>query len=142
METQNQNLEGVGIVLSKEKSEEFFHTALCNGLDYVCSSYGLDFIHSKEDYQKAKKTLSEKLKNETICWEDVLMEILRNGGKLTLKDNEGIMGKKSITIKNVHDRVAKTPINHLIEYINDTGGDGTTADVVIQTVFYGDIIYS
>ncbi len=131
---------GVELKLSKEKSEEFFYEALCNGLDYL-SGYGLSIKYFETDYKKAKNVLQSKNKNG-ICYEDVLMQILKNGGSLKLIDNE-CDGEYNSTIKltHVHERVEKTPIEHLIEYINETGGDATTADVVLQTVFYKDIIF-
>ena len=77
----------------------------------------------------------------TICVEDVWMEILRNGKELCLVD-EGCDGEytRSITLKDVHDRVQKTPIDHLMDAINEED-DATTADVILQTVFYEDIIF-
>lgn len=148
------NLKGITVKLSKEKSEQFFHSALCNGLGQM-QYYGLDFIYDKSQYKVAKETLSEKIKNglipigmsvyggkeltdKDICYEDVLIEILRNNGKLTL---EGNGETKSITLSTVHKMVQKTDLRHLIEYINDTGGDAITADVIIQTMFFGKIIY-
>ncbi len=142
---------GIELKLSKEKSEEFFYDALCNGLDYL-SGYGLSIKYSEVDYKYAKIVLEmkfirnskghEKPSPSSICYEDVLMQILKNGKSLKLIDNE-CDGEYNSTIKlkDVHERVQKTPINHLIEYINETGGDATTADVVLQTVFYNDIIF-
>lgn len=136
---------GIELKLSKEKSEEFFYDALCNGLDYI-SGYGLSINYSEVDYKKAKSVLENKItrtnQTNSICYEDVLMQILKSGKSLQLIDNE-CDGEYNSTIKlkDIHERVQKTPINHLIEYINETGGDATTADVVLQTVFYNDIIF-
>lgn len=132
---------GIELKLSKEKSEEFFYDALCNGLDYL-SGYGLSIKYSEVDYKNAKSVWINKNKGKLPCYEDVLMQILKNGKRLLLIDNE-CDGEYNSTIKlkDVHEKVQKTPINHLIEYINETGGDATTADVVLQTVFYNDIIF-
>jgi len=152
MATKEKQLEGIELKLSKQKSENFFHLAICNGLGYVCNGYGLDFKYKADEYKLAKKTLSEKVKAgkandwsgdkitkiSDICFEDVLMEMLRSNFKLTLKGNGET---KSITLSDVHNRVQKTPMNHLIEYINETGGDAITADVIIQTVFFDEVIY-
>jgi len=157
MSKQKQFIEN--LTLTKEGSENFFHNALCSGLSEI-RLYGLELTFKKADYVEARKTLQAKIakgnvphtlnwyesdKKEGIkpeaCYEDVLMEILANGKKLSLKDHENGFGTKSIGLKEVYERVAKTPINHLIEYINDTGGDAVTADVVLQTVFYKDVIF-
>jgi hypothetical protein len=68
------------------------------------------------------------------------MEILRLGGKLVLVDEENGMGDKAITLKDVHTKVAKTPLRHLMDAINEND-DGDTADCIIQTVFYGEVIF-
>ena len=77
MKTEN---EGIEVKLSKEKSEEFFHNALCNGLDYF-SSNGVTLDLNEKNYQKAKKTLAEN-GNSAPCYEDVMMQMLRNGDTL------------------------------------------------------------
>ena len=68
------------------------------------------------------------------------MEILRTGGKLVLVDEENGMGDKTITLKDVHTKVAKTPLRHLMDAIEERD-DADTADCIIQTVFYGEVIF-
>ena len=130
------------IVLEKQESEKHFHNALCNAGNMAY--YGLVLDYSDKDYKAAKKSLETKQKkgefNETICREDVWMEILRIGGKLTLIDEENGVGNKSITLKDVHSRVAKTPLSHLMDAINEND-DANTADAIIQTVFYKEVIF-
>ena len=132
------------IVLTKEEAEKHFHNALCNGSQI--RDYGLRLDYSDKDYKAAKKSLDKKEKSGEfkshigICREDVWMEILRIGGKLTLIDEENGVGNKSITLKDVHTRVAKTPLRHLMDAINENA-DGDTADCIIQTVFYGEVIF-
>lgn len=130
------------IVLTKQESEKHFHNALCNGSQI--RYYGLTLDYNEKDYKLAKKSLEGKKKSggftETICCEDVWMEILRIGGKLTLVDEENGMGDKSILLKDVHSRVAKTPIRHLMDAVNEQD-DADTADCIIQTVFYKEVIF-
>ena len=130
------------IVLTKQESEKHFHNALCNGSQI--RYYGLTLDYNEKDYKLAKKSLEKKKKSgeftETICCEDVWMEILRIGGKLTLVDEENGMGDKSILLKDVHSRVAKTPIRHLMDAVNEQD-DADTADCIIQTVFYKEVIF-
>lgn len=127
------------IKLTNTESENIFHTALCNVLDYF-HGYGIELDFIKKDYELA----SSKLKAETgttVCYEDVLMQILRDGKELTFIDNE-CDGEytRSISIKDVHERVSKTPIRHLMNMINEED-DAETADVVLQTVLYEEIIF-
>lgn len=127
------------IKLTKEEAELYFYNALCNGLGYVQSGYGIELTYTNGDYAKAKKSLQEKSK-DGICYEDVLMEILRTGGALKMEDNENGEEVKVITLADVHERVAKTPIDHLNDMRNEND-DATTADAIIQTVFYEDVIF-
>jgi hypothetical protein len=130
------------IVLTKEESEKHFHNALCNGSNM--RSYGVVLDYADKDYSAAKKSLVAKQKKgefkDGICQEDVWMEILRIGGKLTLIDEENGMGNKSVTLKDVHSRVAKTPLSHLMDAVNEND-DADTADAIIQTVFYKEVIF-
>ncbi len=128
------------IILTNEKSETMFHTALCNGLSYI-HGYGLDLSYDEQDYKAASQKLKSEKPNEMICYEDVLLEILRMGNTLTLVDEEGEGENDStISLSDVHDRVSQTPIRFLTDMI--TGNDDAeTADVIIQTVFYQDIIF-
>lgn len=135
------NKEGLKISLTNELSEEIFFNALCNGLGYMCSGYGLSIGYKKEDYKNAKAVLSSN--NSAICYEDVLMQILRDGNTLTIEDDcydpedSEIF---TITLSDVHARVKETPLDYLMQMINEED-DAITADVVLQTVFYNEIIF-
>jgi hypothetical protein len=123
------------ITLTPEESEEFFHNALCNalGTGYIYG-YGIDIAINESEYQEAKAKLNNP------CYEDILMQVLRDGNTLTMADMEGGMGEVSITLADIHERVQQTPLVHLVAMINETD-DAETADAIIQTVFYQDIIF-
>ena len=126
------------IILEKQESEEIFFNAMCNGLGYV-TGYGLESDVNESDYRKASAKLKEN--GTTPCFEDVLMQVLQDGGSLTLIDIE-CDGEytRSITLKDVHEKVSNTPTNHLMDMINEHD-DACTADVVLQTVFFDEIIF-
>lgn len=128
------------IKLTPEESEEYFFNAICNGLGYVTSGYGLDLDYSNEDYEEAKTKLGMDKPGIFACFEDVLLEMLRMGKTLTMVDEEGDGDRYPITIKDVHERVSKAPVTHLMNMINEED-DGETADVIIQQVFFNDIVY-
>lgn len=128
------NKEGLKISLTNELSEEIFFNALCNSMDYMCSSYGLDLRYKQSDYLKAK----DKLTNP--CIEDVWMQMLRDGARIGLKDLEGGMGTEYITLDTIHERVKNVPITDLLDMI-DENDDATTGEVVLQIVFLNEIIY-
>ncbi len=125
------------IILTPQESEEFFYNAICNGLGYVTTGYGLELDYDRSQYKQAKASLIDK----SPCFEDVFMEMLRMGFSLTLEDVEGDGDNtKSITMKDVHEWVSKTPFTHLSDMIMEND-DAETADIIIQTVFFNDVIF-
>jgi hypothetical protein len=123
------------ITLTPEESETYFHNALCNGLDYM-EGYGLGLEWINTEYLQAKEKLSI-----LCCYEDILMQILRDGGTLTMMDWEGDGDMtRDITLKDVHERVQNTPLHHLNNMIEEND-DVETADAIVQTVFYKEIIF-
>jgi hypothetical protein len=126
------------ITLTPQESEEYFLNSLCNGLGYIESGYGLELTYDEYEFQQAKKTLNDM--NESSCYEDVLMQILKDGKRLSLVDLEGDEETHSITLHDVHERVKNTPIMHLMNMINEED-DAVTADVILQTVFLNEVIY-
>ena len=75
----------------------------------------------------------------TVCYEDVLMEMLRMGFKLSFTD-EGGDDRYEIALNEVHERMPLVPLEHMMDMINEQD-DASTADVILQTVFLGEVIY-
>ena len=69
------------------------------------------------------------------------MEILRSGNQLTIIDEEGD-GEytRSITLQDVHERVSTVSGRALLNIIQEQD-DADDADVVIQTVFFQNVIF-
>jgi hypothetical protein len=130
------------VKMTKEESEKMFHDALCNEGGCFASA-GCELDWDEKEYKKAKASLQSKNKDESICIEDVLLEILRIGGKLKVNDIEGDgENSKEITLKDVHERVQKSPMNCIMALSEDgDGGDCWTAFAVLQTVFFEQEIY-
>jgi len=126
------------ILLTPQESETYFHNALCNGLGEM-RYYGLSLEVDGKAYKKAKAKLHKEY--NSTCYEDVLLQILKDGGTLTMVDDE-CDGEytRSITIKNIHDRVAMTPLSHLMDMVNEQD-DATTGEVILQSVFYEEVIF-
>ena len=122
------------IKFDKKDAEEIFFTALCNGIDYV-SGYGMLMETNADDYLKAKDSL-----DESACYEDILMQILRDGNKLTLVDYEDDEEQYSITLKDVYKRMPNVPTDNILNIIAEND-DAIDADVVLQTIFFNDIIF-
>lgn len=131
------------ITLTNKKAEAIFFDALCNG-QYYLSDYGFGLFYSRKEYIKAKKELeSQFTENYSIAWEDVLMQILRNGQTLKLvsiHDDEDEREIFSITLEDVYKNMALVPNFHLLAMINGKD-DAITADAILQTIFFKDIVY-
>jgi hypothetical protein len=122
------------IILTPQESEEFFYNALCNGLSEM-GSYGLEFNYNKDHYAQAKSKLTSP------CFEDVLMQILRDGNTIGFEDVEcdGEYSKQ-ITLEDVHTKMSSVDPERLLEMKNETD-DAGTADVILQTIMYGEVIF-
>ena len=128
----------MNINLTHEESEDHFYNAICNGLGEL-RYYDLDLDYDAKEYKAAKQQLNTKQPDTQACWEDVLMEMLRSNNTLWIVD-ENDNERHPITLDLVHERVQQTPVNHLMNAINEND-DATTADCIIQTVIYGEVIY-
>jgi hypothetical protein len=67
------------------------------------------------------------------------MQMLRDGYKLAFTDIEA-EETTFITIEDVHEKVQHTDTRHLLDMINEQD-DSTTADVILQTVLYGEVVF-
>jgi hypothetical protein len=122
------------ITLTKEESIKFFHNALCNGLSYM-GGYGLELNYNSKQYATSRKKLTDP------CIEDVWIQMLHDGYKLTMLDIEGNGDNtQSIGLKEVIARVKNTPIHHLVDMVNGDD-DADTADAIIQTVFFNELVF-
>ena len=121
------------IKLTNKESEDIFFNSLCNGLNQMVY-YDLRLIYEGTDYEQARNKFSEQ-----PCYEDVLMQILRDGNSLTMFDVEG-EESYSINLQDVHERVQQAPFNVLLEVIEERD-DADTADAILQQVFFGEVMF-
>jgi hypothetical protein len=128
------NIKNMTITFTTDEALEHFHTALCNGLDYI-STHGLSLEYEQAHYKQAKENL-----NKPCFFEDVLIQILKDGHPLVLHDEEEGMDDSTIYIRDVVERMSLVPMRHMMNAINEDD-DAETADVIIQTIFYKDIIF-
>jgi hypothetical protein len=135
------------IKLTHEESENIFYTSLCDavGTGYM-NGYGIELMCDRSQYKDSKEHLlrvmeEKELMNTSVCYEDVLMQVLRDGGTLTFVDHEGDgYMTRTISLKEVHERVEKTPLTCLTNIIK-MNSDSSDADAVLQTVFFEEIIF-
>jgi hypothetical protein len=120
------------IIFQKEEAEDIFLDALVNGLDYI-QGYGLLIELNNNYYEQAKESLNNP------CYEDILLQILRDGNTLTIIDYEGD-DEWSITLEDVHERMSNVPFDDLVAMTQGTD-DASTADVILQTIFLNEVVF-
>ena len=124
------------IQLEPQEAQDIFHTSLCNimGTGYF-NGYGLEFTWDDDAYGEARK----KLQNP--CLEDVILQIIKDGGILGVIDHE-CEGEYDahIDLKAIQERMELVPAKNLLNIINEED-DADDADIVLQTLFYGDVIF-
>jgi len=122
------------INLTPQEAEDYFYNALCNALYYL-SGYGLKMDYKKEHYAQAKSKLTSP------CFEDVLMQILRDGNTFGVVDVEcdGEYSRQ-ISLKDVHEKMSTVDPECLME-MHTENDDAETADIIIQTILYGEVIF-
>jgi hypothetical protein len=124
------------IKLTPQESEMYFYNALCNGLAQM-GYYDLQLTYEAVDYASANATLVKEASD--VCYVDVLMQILRDGKSLTIVDLDA-EESYSINLQDVHERVQQTPVNKLLEMIEERD-DADTADCILQQVFFSEIVF-
>jgi hypothetical protein len=124
------------IKLSNAKAEEIFFNALCNGLGQL-GMYGLLLDVNENQYRDARSQLGPS----GICFEDVLIKMLKLGYPLSFKDDE-LDGEydANITLQDVHERVPTAP-SYLLDAMLTGEDDACTADGILQWVMYNEIIF-
>lgn len=122
------------ISLTPIESEDYFFNALCNGL-HELGQYGIELDYIEDEYKLSRASLGPN----APCFEDVLMQMLRDGYKLAFTDTEA-EETMFITMNDVYAKVQTADTRHLLDMINEQD-DAVTADVILQTVIYGEVIF-
>lgn len=125
------------IELTKQEAEKFFYNALCNGLGYF-ESYDIELSYDKEEYKKARETAKAE-DGGNVCFEDVLLEMLKKGYTLKAID-ENNEETHILTIDKMYHQMQEVPANTLLEMINEND-DADTADIILQVCFIGEHTY-
>lgn len=116
------------------KNHEFLTNFLSGAL--YDSPWATCITRDGKKYQEAKA----KLQNP--CLEDVWAQMLLDGEKLTIMDNEDAK-KHTITLDKVVNGFAYLILNHPTNYANimDENDDMWDMDAFLQSVVFGEVIY-
>lgn len=130
--------------LSNKAMQKIFFNSLCNAVSAgVTLGYGIKIYSKKEDYVNAKQNLLSKSGSGTVvCVEDVWMQILKEKNYIYSKDIENNDGEysKKINLSDVYEGIKKVDNDTILNFLEEND-DANDADVVIQTVFFGEVIF-
>jgi len=127
---------GTAIKLTAEESKGFFIDALCNGMNQM-NHYGLEWVIDENQYKSARMQFGDA---DSVYFESVIMKMLEMGYTISLKDLNDGGYDSTISLDDVINRVNLTPSNHIMDMMNGED-DSTTADAIIQSVFYKEVIF-
>jgi hypothetical protein len=127
------------IQLTQQEAEAIMNNALC---DSGIGMHGLEFTFDKHEYHSSQVRWMKANEGISPCYEDVLMQMLRDGYSIGVIDTEGDDGEydKTITMQDVYDRMNLVHYSRIIQMVEEDY-DADTTDVVLQTIFYGEVIF-
>lgn len=99
---------------------------------------GIDYTYNKDNYQKHKV--------EGACYEDNLLSLLKNGGRLKFYDMEGGEDTVFLTYTLAKERFSEVTDSERIQDIKDILDEDGNADAwtgynLIQFLLYGEVIF-
>ena len=117
-----------------------FYDCLCSG----SVGFGaLRLEYTDDSYAEAKKSLLERRPEGdygTLCWEDVITEIIKTGNTLKFIDVDDEETFYLVNLETIKKNVAKIEFHHLNAMINEQD-DAITHDSILQTLIMGEIVY-
>lgn len=123
--------------LNKAEAEEVFFNCLCDNDLYI---HDLEIVSNSKAYNDARDNWIKLNDRQFPTIEDVWMQILRDGGKLGLKDWGGSEELAKVTLEELQERISKAPLEN-VTHVLEGNYDATDTDIILQTIFYGEVIF-
>lgn len=130
---------GAELYATQEVLIKIIHDCLCDGLHYF-SGYGIDVKVSDAAYIDARAMIKEE--GVTICFEDVWVQVLKNGRSIVFLDVEGegeMNGYLSLSEATLNN-FQKVPFANIINLLNEEY-DAVDCDVILQTLVWGEVVF-
>lgn len=129
------------IQLDKSETLNVLHNAFCNGglteLRYCDVELDLD----EKEYDKAAKRLRKNMdEGEILCYEDVFIEMLKEGKTIHFKDYNDD-ARIGFNLDKASDALSKQDSAKEVLETLDGRDDAWTGFNIIQRCLYGDVIY-
>jgi hypothetical protein len=126
----------VQIRLTTKQKNQIIFNCLCNTSQF---SSNIELDYCSLEYNKAKSNLKSKT-DSIVCYEDIIMHMLKKGKTFVAKDVEEIEDSTEFTLKSMHSNFNLIPFRFLSDMIQEQD-DADTADVILQYLILGDHIY-
>jgi hypothetical protein len=130
------------LVATETEMLQLAYDVLTTGLPNFVG-YGIELDYSQQEYDKAKQSLitSGSTKPNDICIEDVQREMLRMGYGLTFTDTEHEDDEPvTLTLELIKKNWDSIPFSR-IEAVLKENYDADDADVIAQSMIYGEVVY-
>lgn len=121
-------------VATEEEKLDVLFTSLCNTLDWVLS-YGLILGYDNDEYKALRGTVDSH--------EGVLLAIVKNGGSLYFYDSESDatnVPEGEISLVTLSTNWSRVPMVHMLNFAREND-DAEDADVFLQTIAFGSVVY-
>ena len=141
------------IEITQPAVEKMIYCALCNavGTGYI-DGYGIVIDYDEAAYDKAKKKLKEfptllmdhsvLVEDLTICFEDILLQMLRDGEELKMLDEEeGNEQIGKMTLRSAMSSINSVPGRTISKFLSEQD-DAEDGDVLLQYLFLGKLVYA
>jgi hypothetical protein len=136
------------IEFSKEDVKKIIYDSFCNGglIELANCSVQVDWDveTNHTNYIQAKERCQEKIEDGTICFEDVMIEILDSGKSIVFTDyeaDESVEINIETSIKNLNDN-ANNYFELLSKFLDEEGDyDSFDCSDALQLCLYKDVIF-
>lgn len=117
--------------------KEVTYEILC-GIDAI--GYWACIDYNNQEYADAKAYVKKRDNTETVCIEDVWLEMISKGNEFIIRDLEDRKEKYLLTFeaieKGIEQNAKERPWDNDLEYM-----DGDTVDCLIQYALFGEIVF-
>lgn len=125
------------VILTEEEKYEVLEDILCNGL-FVIGGSGLELQYNEDEYLISRGKMADP---KSVCFEDILIQMLKDGYKLKIVDIEG-EGEytKEFDLEYFMKEVEATDPIILTNILNENS-DAYDSFNALQYVLYNDLIF-
>jgi len=124
--------------LTQQEIETVLLDCFCNGALGELNASGIDYVYNKAKYNEFRV--------EGACYEDNLLNLLKNGGRLKFVDVEGDNETFFLTLNSAKEKLGEIEDANIIEKVQDILTENGNADAwhgyeILQFVLFGEVIY-